>query len=1184
MLLNSGQRPMALCKNFLQEFVIKINSCQRFFSESRKQLLRKTRQSIAGQSTPSRCTANKTIIIAMKLTTIILLTACLQVSAKGYSQISLNEKNVSLQKVFKEIQRQSGYDFLYSSELMQQAGKVSINVRNVTLQQALEECLAGKPLVYSIIQKTVVIKSKAESLHVDSLVAPPPPIDVHGRVVNEKGEAMEGATVTVKGTRNATATDANGEFSLKDVDKNATLIFTGTNVETREIKLDSQTNLLVVTLKTEISLLDEAQVIAYGTTTRRFSVGSISTVDASVIEKQPVTNPLLALEGQVPGLAVNATSGVPGSQLLVQVRGQNTLADLPNGFKPYDQPLFIIDGVPFAPQNNNISQLGSLVFAQEVSGGISQEGGISPFDNINPNDIQSISILKDADATSIYGTQGSNGVVIITTKKGHPGKTTFNLSINTGFNSSIRQIKLLNTQQYLQLREDAFAADGSVPGNDPSNYYGYAPDLTIFDQNKYTNWEKVIFGKTSNNTVVHGTLSGGTRNNTFLISAGYSRSDYNFPGSGYADQTYTLHSALHHASLDDRFSIDLITDYAYNQNNAPGFGGSEEILLPPNTPDLLDPAGNLLWSYKGVNLSNDQFYAYLKQPTDLENYNLNNSLQLSYKIVRGLSISANLGYNRNTTSEHSEDPATAQSPLYAYSSAEFANNNFETINIEPQLNYNTQIGKGSLNILLGGTYKKNTNNSNTLDGYNYSNDNFLSSINGAATVYAYDHSSIYKYSAGFARLKYIYAQKYIIELTGNRDGSSNFGSGRQFGNFGSVGAGWIFSEEGEFKKALPFINYGKLSGSYGTTGSDGVQPYMYQALWHPDGNIPAFQGVAPNFPENLYNPDYSWALKKSLNLALDLGILRNHILLDATYYRDREGNQLVSYPLPIQTGFSSVVENLPATIQNKGWEFSLTSKNFEAKNFSWTTNFNISFNRNKLLAFPNLASSSYSEQYIIGQPTSVVIGYRYKDVNPTTGLFEFYNKDGKLTSDPAYGTAAQGGDEVPIANREVNYMGGLGNNLSYKNFSLYFFFQFSSQTAPTWLFHLYSLNPIGTGAYNVPAAVLNNYWKEPGDHTMLQKLTTVAYGSTTAYAMEDFAESTGAYANDTYVRLKTIALSYSLPQSFVKKLHIQGCRVYVNAQNLLTITNYKVGDPEEFSDYTSFPLQRTIVFGLNLNF
>ena len=1107
----------------------------------------------------------------------------MQVSASGYSQtVTLTRNNVSLVSVFQEIQRQTGYNFLYSYEDIDRIGNVDVFLQNASLDEAIEIILHNKPLTYAIIEKTVVIKPKPASQDLPQQVqqAPPPPT-LRGHVVDSLGNPLVGASVTIKGTKTGTKTGIKGEFEIKSLPNGAVLVISYTGYTNKEITPARDGNVWLVLQRSQ-DILDASVIQAYGTTSRRFNVGSISTIDAETISKQPVTNVLLALQGQAPGLAVNATSGAPGSKVELQLRGQNTIQNTTSNFRPYDQPLFIIDGVPFAPQSKDISSLQSLAGNEGFNGGISQFGGLSAFNGINPADIESISILKDADATSIYGTQGSNGVILITTKKGKPGKTNFNLSVNTGFNSDARKIRLLNTPQYLSLRRAAFAADSIAPGTDPYNYQTYAPDLNVFDSTRYTNWEKVIFGKTSNNTDVHGSLSGGNSQNTFLLSAGYTRSDFNYPGN-YADQRLSLHTTTHHNSVDNRLSVDFGTDYSYDRNNSGQFGGGSSTLNPPNTPDLLDKSGNLLWDYKGVDLSNYQFYAYLKKPVNTGIANLNTTLHIAYKIIPGLSLSANMGYSRNSTVEHDEVPTAAQSPLYAYSYADFDNTLFQTINIEPQLDYINTIGKGVISALVGASYKKNLMNSTSLYGSGYANDNFLGSINGASTKSAYDESDIYKYSAGFARLKYVYDRKYIISLTGRRDGSSSFGPGHQFGDFGSAGAGWIFSEEKAFKKALPVISYAKISGSYGTSGSDGIGSYLYQSFWTPanSGAVP-FQGIAPNIPKNLFNPDYSWALKKSLNIAMDLGLFHDRILLNATYYRDREGNQLSGYPLPAQAGFPNVLENLPATIQNKGWEFTLNSSNIKSKTFNWSTNFNISFNRNKLLSFPNLEASSYANSYVIGKPTSVVIGYRYKGVNPQAGLFEYYDAKGQATNSPVYGLVSAGGDETPIANREVKYMGGIGNTLSYKHFSLYFFFQFSSQTAPNWLSNIYSSNSPGQGARNSSVQTLD-YWKNPGDHTPLERLTS-GYSSAAANASSDFTQSSGAYSDDTYLRLKTVSLSYSLPDAVAKKLYLHDARIYVNAQNLLTITNYKVGDPETFGDLTGFPLQRIVAFGLSLNF
>ena len=1136
----------------------------------------------------------KKVLLTMKITAFLLFLAILQASASTFAQkITLTTKNAPLVEVFNQIRFQTGYDFAFTSATLEDAKPVSIDVKNAELRDVLKKIFEGQPLDYSVSERSVVV-SKKEKSFLDQLSAQiksvlKTPADIGGRVTDTLGRPIAGATVVIKGTNISTQTDSKGNFDFANLAQGKyTIVVSYIGYEKAEATISTTETTMVQAfiLHQSTSKLDQVQVIAYGTESKRFSVGAVSTVTAADIEKQPVNNPLLALQGRAPGLTVSSTSGIPGAQVLVQIRGQNSLNLTPNNYtlaKPYDQPLFIVDGVPFAAQNNNVNQFASLVAAQSNPGGVNPVlAGISPFSNIDPSDIESITILKDADATSIYGTQGANGVILITTKKGKPGATTFDLNVNTGFNSVGRPVKLLNTQQYLQFRKEAYALDGATPSNDPNNFLAYAPDLTIFDQNKYTNWEKVIYGKNTGNTDLHGSLSGGTAYNTFLVSTGYNRSSYNYPGD-FSDQRYSLHTNLHHNSKDFKFTVDFTSDYGYEQNNSAGFGGAQDAILPPNLPDLLGPADNLLWNYKGFDLTSYQFYSSLKQPTNLQNNNFNTALNISYKLFDGFSIGANLGYNRNNTNENSIDPASAQNPTYINRQANFSTKTFQTVNLEPQINYHKNIGKGELSVLLGSTYKKNTDNSTYLTGQGYSNDNFLTSINGAPTVNAMDSYDIYKYSAGFARLNYIYDSEFIINLSGRRDGSSNFGPGRQFGNFGSVGAGWIFSEEKFFKKNTSVFSYGKISGSYGTSGSDGIKAYQYQSLYKSFENYqPDFQGIKPSYSANLYNPFYSWALKKSLNLALDLGFFNSRLLVNATYYRNREGNQLVDYPLPIQSGLPTVLGNLNATVQNKGFEFSVNSTNIKGKDFSWITSFNLSINRNKLLAFPDLENSSYAATYKIGQPTTIVYGYKYKGVNPTTGLFEFYTKDGKVTANPAYGPASTGGDEVPIGNLEVKYQGGFGNNFTYKQFSLYIFCQFASQNAPNYLAEVFNGGMFGFMG-NQPEAVLGQYWKAPGDVAQIQRPGS-SYSSGAINTALRFSQSSGAYSNDTYLRIKTASLSYQLPKTLLDKVHIKGGSVFVNGQNLLTFTNYKVGDPETPGQYTTFPVQRILAFGLNLKF
>lgn len=1122
----------------------------------------------------------------MKFTAILLFIACMQVSARGISQtVTLSLKNASLEQVFDQVKRQTGLSFIWDEQTLRQTRPVDIGVKNASVAEVMDLCLKDQPLTYRIIGKIVVINGKATPslqngavLSPADLSSPELTFTIHGHVIDSLGNPLAGASVMVRGSKKGTATDASGNFELHNIPLNAVLVISFSGYEPREfrnLKMDNATP-LTVTLRRNNSPLDVMQVVAYGTSSRRFSVGSIATVDAETIAKQPVNNVLLALQGQVPGLAVNASSGAPGGAVRLQVRGQNTLRGSNASLAPYDQPLIIIDGLPFAPQNNNTNLLNGFGITNTLDPNFS--GGMSPFNSINPLDIESISILKDADATSIYGTQGANGVVLITTKKAKGGKTTLNMSVNQAINVVSRPLEMLNTQQYLDLRREALSNDGlSLAATDASSI----PDLKIFDQNKYTNWYNQFFNKTASNTNVYAALTGGTNQTNFVVSTGYTNVGYNSPG-GFADQRFTLHTAFHH-EINSRLTIDFGTDYSYDKNNTSGAPTAfRTFMTPPNYPDLLDASGNLNWYYQGISLANYQQYGFLKQPSSQNTYNLNTHLNIHYRLAPGLNLGINAGYSRMTTSEYQAFPLSSQDPQsFPVSNATFGNNTFETLNIEPQLDYKLTIGNGTLTALAGTSYKKNQNNSTILTGDNYATDALLGSITGAAAITASDAGSIYKYSAVFGRVNYIYDQKYIVNITGRRDGSSNFGPGNQFGNFGSAGLGWIFSEEQIFKNAAPFISYAKLSGNYGTNGSDGMSAYKYRAFWQPTADAIAFQGTIPYQALNLYNPDYGWSVKKTLNLSLDLGLLKDRILLNATWYQSRTSNQLTNYSLPIQTGFSSIYQNFNATVQDKGWEFTLSSTNIKTKNFNWSTNFNIALNRNKLLAFPDLATSPYASYYTIGKSITSITGYKYKDVNPATGVFEFYTANGQTTYDPNGESAYQGGDRQIIADLQPKFSGGLGNTFSYKSFSLMAFFQFSKQTSRNYLADLYSQATPGNFV-NLPVQILD-HWRAPGDISNIQKVTSgVSFNSQVQSAGVTFYLSSGAYSDASYVRLKTVSLSYTLPDSYLKRVNIKSCHVFVNAQNLLTITNFKVGDPELNSVF-SFPLQRTINAGLSFN-
>ena len=1138
-------------------------------------------QIIASGNAMSRYLPTKLLMI-MKLTAFLIIVATLQVSAGSYAQkVTIAGKDLTLDKIFKIIRKQTGFQFIYDQALLEKAHPVTLSVKDAPIKDVLALCLKEPGLNFSVRNGAIIIYKEPE------IITPPPPAtdasvaagDIHGTVVDSTGAPLARANVIIQGTKTGTHTDNRGRFSLHNVEEDAILIISFTGFESKVVHVKNNRE-LYISLRTSAQALDEQIVQAYGTTTRRFNVGSISRVTADDIASQPVVNPIAALEGRVPGLLVTTNTGNPGASFNIQIRGQNTINASPGGNLVLDNPLFIIDGVPFAPQNGSASKLQTIDDISRVST-TNTATGLSPFNSLNPSDIESIEVLKDADATAIYGARGANGVILITTKRGKAAKVSINGNAYSGINHITRYMPLMNTQQYLKMRHEAFDNDGITPNTDPYTP-GYAPDLLTLDTTRYTNLVNNLFGR--NALIASGNLavSGGSNNNTFYIGAGYDRQTYIYPGS-YADNRISANAGIHHGSGDRKFSIDLSTQYSYDHNNVPG---SPSILsaftLPPDMPGLKNPDGSLRWYYNGTSLAtilNDftNPLAYLKQSNNVQVYNQTSNLQLSYMLLPGLSARISMGYSNFTSNEYSMYPASAQSPYDPpFRVATASNSNSYTWIIEPQLNYVHTFGKGRLNILLGNTEQKSGATNLQATGTGYTNDQLLTAIYNTTSVTAMQTNSPYKYSGSFGRINYIYDNRYILNATGRIDGSSRFIPGRQWGKFGAIGAGWIFTEAKAVKETLPALSYGKVRGSYGTAGNDNVGDYKYVSNWQTQSAGYVYGGSIGYIPQNLANPNYTWSVTKKLDLGIETGWFGNRLLFSATWFRNRSANQLIQYSLPAQTGFQNVTKNFQAVLQNVGWEFSVTGNIIKKKDLTWTTSANLSIPRNKLIAFPGLAASSYGYYYAIGRSIATVLGYKYAGINDTTGVYQFYTTKGEKTYSPS---AFNKDNMFVLGNPDPKFYGGLRNTITYKGFGLDIFLEFRKQTGFNYINSVN--NPFGYMT-NLPVDALNT-WKGPGSHAPYQALTSQSYSTLAGSVWQYYRTSNASYSDASYIRLKTLGLSYSLTGEWLKKLKMNSFKVFINAQNLLTITKYKGNDPETQTYYGTPPM-RTLAGGLNFNF
>ncbi len=1002
---------------------------------------------------------------------------------------------------------------------------------------------------------------------------------ISGTVMDGGGKRLSSVTVSVKGGMLKTLTDKDGRFRLK-TDPNGTLVFTGIGFEMKEENIDKRSTMNVY-LTEKNNTLDEIQVIGYGTNTQRMNLGSVTKIRAEDIEKQPVSNPLSLLQGRVPGLVVSSTSGIPGSSFKVQLRGQNTINTNFGAAVPMDNPLFIIDGVPFGPQNENINSFGSMAAPGTGRMFNNSYGGVSPFNTLNPNDIESIEVLRDADATAIYGARAGNGVILITTKKGKAGKTELTLSSNMGIASLGETMPMMNTEQFLEMRKEAYKNDNRVPSADPVSST-YAPDLMLFDSGRDIDWIREFFRKPSFSSTINAGLSGGNSDTQFRFGTNYHNSTFMMPGN-FSDRKIGLSLGIHHRTKDQKLNFDFSGSYNHGKNNS---SLSPNLLLTanlqPNYPEPVNEARELVWYHNGAALNGVGApvnpYAYLLQKYQIASNTINSNMVVSYTPVKNLILKTNFGISDMSTDEYSATPKKSRFPGFdPLAEASFGAGRFTSWLMEPQLNYMFNLNSLQVTTLLGGTFQNSSQVGRQVFASGYLSDELIGSISGAPVKNAQDQSSIYRYAAIFGRVNLNLSKKYLLSINFRRDGSSKFGPQRQFGNFGSIAAGWLFSEEEAVKKLVPVLSYGKLRMSYGITGSDATGNYNYLSRWRPTdyryGNSLGY------VPVNLSNSLFSWASTKKMEVGAEFGFMKDRLLFTLAWYRNRTGNQLVNYTLPMMTGFSSVVENWDAIVENAGFEIVAQASLIKGKNFAWSASLNITVPKNKLISFPGLEESAYATTYTIGRSLSSLYLFRYAGVDHETGLFSFYKNDGTTSSTPQDAKNGNFNDLSYFGNTDPRFFGGLSNTFRYGRLQLDILAEFRKQLGKNYLGQVYNYRPGGNA--NMPAELLNR-WQKPGDIAQFQKFSTYS-SSPAGRATRPFIDSDAVYGDASFIRLKSISLSYGLPVAVLRRIGTEQLQIFCSMQNLFTITNYKGNDPETQSFYGVPPL-KTYTLGFQAKF
>jgi len=1099
------------------------------------------------------------LVQVMKLTAILLTVAFVHVCTAGASQsISLSGKNLPLKTVFAAIKQQTGYAVFSNRDDLAGTKPVTLAVRDVPLSDFMHLVLKDQPLDFIIEGKTIILSRKATAP--PSSTTPPTQLGqpISGQVIDADGKPIPGVTIRIKNSKNGAATDEQGRFSLTDVEEGNTLevtaigyaplslqfvndifvvISNGVASELNSKLLNASLSALLIQLTGKTAALNEVVVNkGYYTEKKTLSLGNVSTVNAEDIARQPIADPMRALKGLVAGLFIQQANGISGTTATIRIRGQNSM-------RGSNEPLYIIDGMPFVPSYfNSFPVLGSTT--------------LSPLASLNTADIENISVLKDADATAIYGSRGANGVILITTKKGKAGAASIDASVYTGWGTPTSRLKLLNNQQYLQMRHEAFLNDGTSPN--PAIDY----DLTRWDTTRYTDWQKLLIPHTMRTTDAQLSLSGGNTNNKFLIGGNYHRETPVTYGDGY-NQTASVHLSVNNQAYAGRLKTQLSASYVSNSTR--GQAASPMFTLAPDAPAVYDANGKLNWE----NATWTNPLGAMQQYGVTQSGNLNGALDMRYEIFKGLEIGGNAGYNTMHVNNSNVAPPSTFNPAVATQSARLGLMTYAiwSWNLEPQLTYRRNFGKADVNFLAGGTWNNRTQTTNQQTGTGYANDALINNIAAATTITTQYFNVLYRYTSIYGRLGFNWDEKYLLNLTARRDGSARFGPGKQFGNFGSVGAGWIFTKDAWVKKNIPWLSFGKLRTSYGTSGNEPGSDYQYLSLYN--NFFSPYQSATTLYPTGLYNADYAWEVNKKFEAGMEVGILKDRVMATASYYRNRSSNQLLQYTLSAVTGFSGITQNLPATVQNTGWEFTLNTQNVRSTNVEWTSSFNLTIPSNKLVAFPNLGASSYSSTYIVGEPLAIRLLYHYTGVDSQTGLYTFqdYNKDGVISSPD---------DRKSIVFSGQQFYGGLQNHIRYKGLSLDFLFQFVRQKQIPNYFGSLSYVP---GTMNNQPDYVMNRWSKPGDISDVQKFTNSNAVALRAYSNN--MSSDHAFSDASYIRLQNVALSYQLPTSWKEKAHIGNGRVYLQAENLLTITDYFGLDPETQNSF--YPPLRIITIGIQVS-
>ncbi|WP_423127016.1 TonB-dependent receptor [Gaoshiqia sp. Z1-71] len=1096
----------------------------------------------------------KKIWLAMRLTLFLTLATSLTVLAGGFAQnakLTLKFEDRRIKEILNEIENQTQFSFMYDNNRIDVERRVNLDVSGENIDEVLRSLFAGTTVTYKMVERHIMLISGAEKSFtmVQNGV-------VNGKVTNAQGEPLPGVTVLIKGTTNGTITDLNGNFNLGGVNASDVLVFSFIGMQTQEMGVGSQTAFNVV-LKEETIGVDEVVVVGYGVQKRSDITGSVTSIPSDRLSKLPVNNVMQAIQGAAAGVNISQASSIPGDAPSVLVRGKNSISSS-------TEPYVVVDGIPLSKTGGSIN-------------------------DINPNDIESMEILKDPSAVAIYGVNGSNGVILITTKRGKSGKPVIRYSGYGGVEEIAHILDPGSPEQILE----RYAEYARIQN---SSLYNGGPVRYEYEYDNYTN------GKTTD-WIDAVTQTGIIQNHNISITGGSEYSRY-FISTDYMDQkgvvkgyNYKRYSFRTNADVDVTKYLTVGTSTFIVSHNRDG-GRANLVNAAAMSPyaRMYEEDGSLTH----YPMYSETLWANPLLPTTLDperrqfNISVNGYAEMNFGEIwaplSGLKYKFNAGYSfvPYRTNEYE-----GKSVFNMTGWGRIVNRETQTYTIENILSYSKDINKHHFDFTGLYAAKNKYYQEAIATGSVFPNDDLgWGKLGAASTQTASSFADEYSSLSQMGRLNYSYDSRYLFTATVRRDGASVFGDNNKYAIFPSFAVGWNIANEGFMKPHNNVVNNLKLRLSYGKSGNEAIG--VYQSLFKMDSNSLAMGGKSQTtlkVQTRMGNKDLSWETTKGFNTGLDFGFWNNRVNGSLDVYSTRTSDLLLQRSVPQITGYVDVYANIGKT-KNTGVEFTINSKNVVTKDFTWGTTLVFARNKNKIVDLYGDGKDDLGNRWFIGHPVGVIYDYTkvgiWQEDEIAAGLHSNWDPtalagDLKLADISGPGGVPDGkvddNDRSILGQTDPKWTGGITNTFSYKNFSLSIFIT-TVQGA------LRNNSQIGAasdelGRRNGPAEVdywtpenKSNEWRSLGNHS-----NSHGYG----------------FPKDaSYTRIKDIILSYNLPTSAISKIGINGLQLYLSGRNLYTFTNWIGWDPEArdlqrgWSESSTvdwsinYPVVRSFIFGINL--